>query len=108
MDKKEIKAKLENYIESLKQNFNVKLVILFGSQVKGTSKKNSDIDIAIFVEKDGKGLDYVEQSALLFKLVRRVDVRIEPTLFYAEELNNYEKASFVNDILTTGEIIYQT
>lgn len=108
MDKKEIRTNLENYIEALKQNFKVKLVILFGSYAQGTSKENSDIDIAIFVEKDGKGLDYIEESALLFKLVRKIDVRIEPTLFYAEELKNYEKASFVNDILTTGEIIYQT
>ena len=108
MDKKEIRTNLENYIEALKQNFEVKLVILFGSYAQGTQKENSDIDIAIFVEKDGKGLDYVEESALLFKLVRKIDVRIEPTLFYAEELKNYEKASFVHDILTTGEIIYQT
>ncbi len=107
MDKKEIRATLENYIEVLKQNFKVKLVILFGSYSKGTSKKNSDIDIAIFVEKDKKELDYVEESAMLFKLGRKIDVRIEPNLFYVEELINCEKASFVNDILTTGEIIYK-
>lgn len=107
MDKSEIREKLENYTEALKQNFKVKLVVLFGSYAKGDQKKYSDIDVAVFVEKNRKGLDYIEESAMLFKLVRNIDVRIEPTLFYAEELKNYEKASFINDILTTGEIIYQ-
>ena len=107
MDKSEIREKLGNYIEALKQNFTVELVVLFGSYANGNPKKCSDIDVAVFVEKKGKGLDYIEESAMLFKLVRNIDVRIEPTLFYTDELKNYEKASFVNDILTTGEIIYQ-
>ena len=107
MDKSKVREKLENYVEALKQNFKVKLVVLFGSYAKGNPEEYSDIDVAVFVEKDGKGLDYVEESAMLFTLVRNIDVRIEPTLFYTEELENYEKASFINDILTTGEIIYQ-
>ena len=107
MDNSEITEKLENYIETLKQYFKVKLIVLFGSYAKGNSKKYSDIDIAVFVEKDENELDYLEKSALLLKLVRKIDVRIEPTLFYSEELKDYEKASFVNEILTTGEIIYQ-
>ena len=94
-------------VEALKQNFKVKLVVLFGSYAKGNPEEYSDIDVAVFVEKDGKGLDYVEESAMLFTLVRNIDVRIEPTLFYTEELEKYEKASFINDILTTGELIYQ-
>ena len=107
MDNSEITEKLENYIETLKQYFKVKLIVLFGSYAKGNSKKYSDIDIAVFVEKDENEFDYLEKSALLLKLVRKIDVRIEPTLFYSEELKDYEKASFVNEILTTGEIIYQ-
>ncbi len=107
MDKVEVREKLESYIEALKQNFKIKLVVLFGSYVNGITKTYSDIDVAVFVEKNEQSLDYVEESAMLFKLVRKIDVRIEPTLFYTEDLKNYEKASFVNDILTTGEIIYQ-
>ena len=107
MDSHEIREKLGIYIDALKQYFKVRLVVLFGSYAYGNPKKHSDIDIAVFVEKDEKGLDYLEKSALLFKLVRNIDVRIEPTLFYSEELKDYEKASFVNEIMTKGKIIYQ-
>lgn len=105
MVKEEIRKKLDKYVALLNKNFILKQVVLFGSFAKGTYKEFSDIDVAVFIDED-MDADYWEDSTLLFKLIRNIDARIEPVLFYADELKNYEKASFVNEILSKGEIIY--
>ncbi len=48
------KAKLRRIIKELKQETNNELIILFGSQVKGSANKNSDIDV--YVETTSKKL----------------------------------------------------
>ncbi|OQX78979.1 MAG: hypothetical protein B6D61_04385 [Bacteroidetes bacterium 4484_249] len=53
-------------------------IVLFGSYAKGNWNENSDIDIAIIVDKvEG---DFFVTSKLLKKLTRNIDYRIEPVL----------------------------
>jgi len=79
----------------------VSMVVLYGSHAKGTAGKNSDIDIAVIVDKfDG---DYLKISAELFNLVRSVNKRIEPVLLCRE----YDKSGFLENVLKNGKIIYK-
>jgi predicted nucleotidyltransferase len=86
----------------VRQNFNVSKIILYGSPVKGTARDDSDIDVAVVLERV-KG-DSLASEAKLFRLRREIDARIEPVLL--EESN--DKSGFLEEILRTGEIIYSS
>ncbi|MFH1825265.1 MAG: nucleotidyltransferase domain-containing protein [Candidatus Firestonebacteria bacterium] len=106
MDNKDVKDKLKKYINNVKLFLDLKMVVLYGSHAKGLAKENSDIDVAVFVSKKGK-MDYLEKGKLLFRLRREIDSRIEPNLFYMEEVRHREKADFISEILKTGKVIYK-
>jgi predicted nucleotidyltransferase len=93
---------LERYCQEL---IRVKLPIagiyLFGSYAKGTQKEQSDIDIAIFWDKDT--LNRLEADVQLLKLTRNIDLRIEPHSFCREDV--IDPDPFVKEILAHGKRI---
>ena len=77
-----------------------KMVVLYGSYIKGTATEDSDIDIAVICDSIEE--DYLEKSQQLFKLRRGIDSRIEPVLL---ELGN-DKSGFCEEIIRTGKVLY--
>jgi len=101
MDKKIVEiARL--YAQKVKSCMPVSMVVLYGSHVRGTAQKTSDIDIAVVVDKF-RG-DYLKTSAELFNLVRSVNKRIEPVLLCREN----DKGGFLENVLKQGKIIYKS
>lgn len=76
----------------------LKAVYLYGSYSKGTNDADSDIDIAVVVEKVSD--NFFEDTPLLWKLRRKVSTLIEPVLL-TEDVNNPLYA----DIIRTGILI---
>ncbi len=76
-------------------------IILFGSYAKGNWTENSDIDVAVIVDKISD--NFLQLSSQLCKLTRKIDYRIEPVLL--EEDN--DKSGFVSDIKKHGILIYE-
>ena len=70
--------------------------MLFGSYANGKPGKESDIDVAIIVNKI-KG-DYFTYTPLLWKLRRQVDDRIEPVLFEKGK----DASGFLQQIISNG------
>lgn len=103
MDKKEVIEKLKKYTNLLKQYFPIKSVILFGSYSRGNAREDSDIDVAVVIKNLDK--DPLLSEAELFKLRRQIDSRIEPVLF---EDGQKDPSGFFQNILETGDIIYQS
>ena len=69
-DIKEIKAVLEAHKEFLKERFKVKEIGVFGSFVRGEETLNSDVDILVDFEKEGKTFDnYIELKYFLEELL---------------------------------------
>lgn len=100
MDKDAIIALAKEYSMLVVERFPVEQIVLYGSFAKGTAGQHSDIDLAVVVERiDG---DYLEKQAELYKLRRKIDLRIEPILFVGER----DDSGFLQEIRTTGEIIY--
>jgi len=97
---KEIVRIAQIYAQKVRDFMPVSMVILYGSHVRGSSGKYSDIDIAVVVEKF-RG-DYLRTSAQLFSLVRGVNKRIEPVLLTREN----DKSGFLESLLKKGKIIY--
>ncbi|HPG36490.1 MAG TPA: nucleotidyltransferase domain-containing protein, partial [bacterium] len=58
MDKREVLEKLRRFSEIVVEKYNPLKIVLFGSYAKGTNKEESDIDVAVIVEKiDGSFLE---------------------------------------------------
>jgi len=80
-----IKQKIDKYIEVLKtEGVKIRRIYLYGSYAKGTFNEHSDIDLAIFLDTNES--DGFEEDAMLMKLRRKVDLRIEPHYFYRRGL----------------------
>jgi predicted nucleotidyltransferase len=76
-------------------------IVLFGSYATGKQTINSDIDIAVIVNKiDG---DFLLLSKQLNKFTRNIDSRIEPVLIQNDE----DRSGFLSTILKTGITLYQ-
>jgi uncharacterized protein len=83
------KSVLERYIDFDK-------LYLYGSFAKGTNNNDSDIDVAIVVDKLDK--DYFEITPLIWKLRRDIDLRIEPVILEKDK----DHSGFLQEITDHG------
>ncbi|MDA3915725.1 MAG: nucleotidyltransferase domain-containing protein [Deltaproteobacteria bacterium] len=102
MDKDKVSNIARNYINFIKKiDPNVQKAYIFGSYVKGTMQKDSDIDLAIIFKKLD---DTFDMQVKLMKLRRKFDTRIEPHAFRESDFKISNPLA--NEILKTGlEII---
>ncbi|MBO8448703.1 MAG: nucleotidyltransferase domain-containing protein [Bacteroidetes bacterium] len=98
MDKEQAIKLAQEYKKVLMENMPVKALYLYGSYSKGNYTEESDIDIAVVVDRLSD--DYFEDTPLLWKLGRKVSYLIEPVLL-TEDKNNPLYA----DILKTGILV---
>ena len=78
------------------QKNGVRKAILFGSYAKGTATKDSDIDIAVVVDKIPG--DYLNTMTTLWRLTRSVNHDIEPVLLTAAD----DESGFLSTVQKTG------
>jgi predicted nucleotidyltransferase len=96
MDKGEALSKVREYKRLLNEHLQFESMYLFGSYANGTNRNDSDIDVAIIVNRvDG---DYFSINPLLWKLRRQVDDRIEPILIEKD----FDDANFFGEIKMNG------
>ncbi len=90
-----------NFANLVKNNLDVKYVYLFGSYAKGNFSEDSDIDIAV-VGDDFIG-DPVEDTMMLMRIRRNIDIRIEPRAFRTADFKKSNPIS--KEIMETGIMI---
>lgn len=101
-DKKLIHQKIREYIKILKKNhIPIWRMYIYGSYTKGTYRKDSDIDLAIFWDKDD--IDGFEEDVQLLKLGRNIDLLIEPHSFARSDFD--ETNPYIKEIIETGDRI---
>ncbi|MBN1903606.1 MAG: nucleotidyltransferase domain-containing protein [Deltaproteobacteria bacterium] len=101
-DKQIIYRKINEYIKRLKENdIGVWRLYLYGSYAKGTQHPESDIDLAVFLDKEN--IDGIKDDVELMRLRWDIDLNIEPHAFARTDFD--ETDPFVNEIITTGERI---
>lgn len=98
MDKEQAIKLAQQYKKLVAEKLPLKALYLYGSYSKGGYTEDSDIDIAVIVEKLSD--DYFEDTPLLWKLKRKISNLIEPVL-----LAENEKSPLYSDILKTGILI---
>lgn len=74
----------KQFVRLIPQNMLLKKAYLFGSWAKGTEHADSDIDIAIVVEKLD---DFFSAQMQLMCLRRNIDLRIEPHPIWEGDFN---------------------
>ena len=88
MDKK-TDIKIKSFAKIIKNKFDIESVILFGSRVKGTYKKDSDYDF-IIVSNDFKGIRFTDRISKIYPYWKYND-SIEPFCYTTEEFNKLKK-----------------
>jgi len=103
MDKREdIISKVKQYkqlVDSSNLLKDIEQVYLFGSFVKGTPNKYSDIDVA-FVVNTIEG-DFFDIIPPIHRLTEKVDFRIEPHVVARDT----DYAGFIDEIQRTGILV---
>jgi len=99
MDKRAVLKIAKNFKKAWElDNIKVEKLILYGSYAFGKAREDSDIDVAVLIDKiDG---DFLSAETRLFQLRRNIDTRIEPVLL--EDTDDF--SGFLEEILKTGEI----
>lgn len=95
MDKAAAINIVKRYKEVVAQHLPVKELYLFGSYSKGGFTEESDIDVAVIIDKDRD--NWMEDAPLLWTLCRKVSTYIEPVL-----LNEGDTSPLYEDIIKTG------
>ena len=102
LDKREVREIAAKYTDKVRQIYNPKQIIIFGSYVNGSPNADSDIDIAVvFDSVEG---DWLETWARLIGLREGISYDIETHML--DETCN--RSGFLDHIRATGEIIYQS
>jgi len=99
MDNAEVIKKLQKYKRLLAQYIDFDEIILYGSYAKGNAGPDSDIDVAIVVNKPLG--DYFVTRPLLWKIRREIDNRIEPVLVEKA----HDEGGFLSEITKYGVTI---
>ena len=101
-DKQLIYQKIREYLRTLERSsVPVWRLYLYGSYAKDTYHADSDIDLAVFWDRDD--IDGFDEDVLLRKLSCDVDLRIEPHSFARTDFD--ETDPYIKEIIETGERI---
>jgi predicted nucleotidyltransferase len=101
-DKRLIYQKVRDYVHTLEQSkVPVWRLYLYGSYAKGTYHADSDIDLAVFWDRED--IDGFDEDVLLRKLCWDIDLRIEPHSFARTDFD--ETDPYIREIIETGERI---
>jgi predicted nucleotidyltransferase len=77
MGKGQVVKVIKEFVDAVKrEGIAIDRVILYGSHVKGHTRPDSDIDVAIVSRDFGK--DRVEEGMIPFRIAGKIDPRLEP------------------------------
>lgn len=105
MAKKRIKNLLNEFIRLLEKQITIEMIVLYGSYAKGTATSWSDIDLIVVSKAFHGGTK--EDYLLLSRTARKITPQIEAIPFRPRDLENYESGDFIDEVLSTGKIIYK-
>jgi len=101
-DKRIVYQKIREYAQTLERNnIPVWRLYLYGSYAKNTYGPDSDIDLAVFLDRDE--IDGFDEDVLLRKLRWDIDLRIEPHSFARSDFDDMDP--HIKEIIETGERI---
>jgi len=100
-------ASILHYAEELERlGVPVERIILYGSHQRGEAHEDSDIDLAVFSEAFGPP-HHLEFLGVLSEAKWMAEPMIEAIGFHPAVLEHINPISFLHEIVSTGEVVYQ-
>lgn len=103
MSNNKLNSKIEDivlkYVKAICEQYKVEAIIVFGSYAKGTANEDSDIDIAIVIDKFKDNI--IDEEVELMKYRRGIDYRIEPHIIRIQDYKN-KSTPFIKEVVETG------
>ena len=96
MAENEVLNVAKEYANAVRKVIDAKAIFLYGSHAKGTATENSDIDIAVVVDRVHG--DYLTLVSKLWGLTREVSHEIEPVLLAEAD----SQSGFLQTVERTG------
>ena len=96
MAEKEVLSVAASYADAVRKIMTPTAVFLYGSHAKGTATEESDIDIAVVVDKIPG--DYLTVISKLWSLTRGISDEIEPVLLTPDDA----RSGFLQTVQRTG------
>ena len=104
--KTDLIATIRRYAEELERlGVPVERIILYGSHQRGMAHKDSDIDVAVFSEVFGP--PHRLEFRVCSEAKRTTEPMIEAIGFHPSVLEHLNPISFLREIVSTGEVVYQ-
>jgi predicted nucleotidyltransferase len=94
-------------IKYLKEYFDVRQIILFGSQLTGKANKFSDIDLAV-ISPDFDKKSFEDLVSIFAKITLLCDNAIEIHPYSLDALKEARPSNFLGYILKKGKVIYKS
>jgi predicted nucleotidyltransferase len=101
MDKATAVEYARQYATEVTKVLKPEAIIMFGSCAADKASEDSDIDVAVIF--NGFEGDFLKISAWLWSLTWQVSSHIEPVLLD----RSLDNSGFVEEVIRTGELIYQ-
>lgn len=101
----QVESVLSEAISYLKKYFDIKKVVLFGSQINGKADKFSDIDLAV-ISPDFKKKSFEELVTIFAKVSLLCDNAVEIHPYSLDDLKEARPTNFLGQILKTGKVVY--
>lgn len=97
--------RLQSSMEPIFRRNEVFKAVLFGSAVRDTETKRSDVDLMIVMETDKRFFDRYDAFDEIFELMRGTSVDL--LIYTPQELENISHRPFIRKIISEGKTIYE-
>ncbi|WP_035294108.1 nucleotidyltransferase domain-containing protein [Clostridium sp. KNHs214] len=97
-DLKEVISILEENLEKLVKNYNIRLLYIFGSYAKGKNVSSSDLDIGILLKKDYNPMEKLNLLGELMDIFKRDDIDLA--------ILNSSNSVLKHQIIKYGKLVY--
>lgn len=101
-----VEQRIQEAVRVISRQTVVRATYLFGSFAEGRDRRDSDIDLAVFVEGlDGGGLR--RRARTTAQVQKEVGEELEAHLFRAEDMEDPPPASFAEYIMRHGTLVWR-
>lgn len=101
----ETEVKIEKYIETIRKQLDIELIVIFGSYLTGRFSDESDIDLLI-VASEFSRMSKLEAFKILSKPIWDLKLNVDPIPAAPEDVKDYNRASFIHEIMNTGRVLF--
>ena len=104
--KTKLKEAISKSVDFLKNHFEIKEVILFGSQLTGKANEYSDIDLVV-ISPDFEGKSYEQILQVFVEMAVKAVSNVELHPFTTKDLEQARPTNFLGYVLKTGKVVFR-